>query len=113
MTLHLSKNNGARSVERSAPIDRIEVGAYTIPTDSPESDGTLEWDETTAPGVHAHLCCAAARAKNLEYFHDHVRIERLLFDGIAMPADGALRPDRSRPGLGLELKRADAEPYRS
>jgi len=67
----------------------------------------------TAPGVHAHLCCAAARARNLEYFHDHVRIETLLFDGFPVPADGALRPDRSRPGLGLALKRADAEKYRS
>jgi L-alanine-DL-glutamate epimerase-like enolase superfamily enzyme len=66
----------------------------------------------TAPGVHAHLCCAAARTKNLEYFHDHVRIERLLFEGALLPVGGALRPDRSRPGFGLELKRADAERFR-
>jgi L-alanine-DL-glutamate epimerase-like enolase superfamily enzyme len=65
----------------------------------------------TAPSVHAHLCCAAARARNLEYFHDHARIERLLFDGVLEPQDGQLRPDRDRPGLGLTLKRADAQPY--
>jgi L-alanine-DL-glutamate epimerase-like enolase superfamily enzyme len=65
----------------------------------------------TAPTVHAPLCCAAARAKNLEYFHDHVRIERLLFDGVLRPVDGDLRPDRLRPGLGIELKRQDAERY--
>lgn len=65
----------------------------------------------TAPGVHAHLCCAAARARNLEYFHDHVRVEGLLFDGGLRPSAGHLRPDRSRPGLGLTLKRADAERY--
>jgi hypothetical protein len=62
----------------------------------------------TAPGVHAHLCCAAARACNVEYFHDHVRIEQMLFDGVLRPSDGALRPDRSRPGLGIELKSNDA-----
>ncbi len=28
-------------------IDRIDVGAYTIPTPEPESDGTLIWDATT------------------------------------------------------------------
>ncbi len=28
-------------------IDRIEVGAYVIPTATPESDGTFEWDKTT------------------------------------------------------------------
>jgi L-alanine-DL-glutamate epimerase-like enolase superfamily enzyme len=53
MMARLSKNNEARSVERSAPIDRIGVDTYTIPTDAPESDGTLEWDETTIVVVHA------------------------------------------------------------
>jgi hypothetical protein len=38
-----------------------------------------------------------------------VRIERMLFDGVLEPEGGRLRPDRSRPGHGLELKRADAE----
>ena len=28
-------------------IDRISVTAATIPTDFPESDGTLAWDKTT------------------------------------------------------------------
>jgi L-alanine-DL-glutamate epimerase-like enolase superfamily enzyme len=65
----------------------------------------------TAPTIHASLCCAASRAANLEYFHDHVRIERLLFDGALDPVDGRLRPDRTRPGLGVTLKRADAETY--
>ena len=46
---------------------------------------------------------------HLEWFADHVRVERLLFDGVLEPDGGALRPDRSRPGLGIELKRADAE----
>ena len=32
----------------------------------------------------------------------------MLFEGAAQPTDGALMPDRSRPGLGLEFKRADA-----
>jgi L-alanine-DL-glutamate epimerase-like enolase superfamily enzyme len=65
----------------------------------------------TAPGVHVHVCCAVSRVRHLEYFHDHVRIEQMLFDGALHPVDGALRPDRSRPGLGLALKRADAARY--
>jgi L-alanine-DL-glutamate epimerase-like enolase superfamily enzyme len=65
----------------------------------------------TAPALHAHLCCAVPRARHLEYFHDHVRIERLLFDGVTEPSAGVLRPDLSRPGLGLELKRRDAERF--
>jgi L-alanine-DL-glutamate epimerase-like enolase superfamily enzyme len=62
----------------------------------------------TAPSVHAHVCCAVSRVRHLEYFHDHARIEQLLFDGVLRPDNGALKPDRSRPGNGLELKRADA-----
>jgi L-alanine-DL-glutamate epimerase-like enolase superfamily enzyme len=62
----------------------------------------------TAPSVHAHLCCAASRARHLEYFHDHARIERMLFDGALQLVDGTLRPDRARPGLGIQFKRADA-----
>src|SRR5919206_1497299 len=32
----------------SAPVvEHLEAAAYTIPTDQPESDGTLAWDSTT------------------------------------------------------------------
>lgn len=65
-----------------------------------------------APAVSAHTFCAVRRLRHLEYFHDHVRVEQLLFDGILWPEDGALRPDTGRPGLGLEVRWADAEPYR-
>ena len=61
-----------------------------------------------APSLHVAPCCAIARLSPLEYFHDHARIEHMLFDGTLTPVDGALRPDRSRPGLGLEFKRTDA-----
>jgi L-alanine-DL-glutamate epimerase-like enolase superfamily enzyme len=63
----------------------------------------------TAPSLHLHPCCAVGAVRHLEYFHDHVRIERMLFDGAVAPVAGALRPDLSRPGLGLEFKRRDAE----
>jgi L-alanine-DL-glutamate epimerase-like enolase superfamily enzyme len=62
-----------------------------------------------APAISAHVCCAMETLVHLEYFHDHVRVERMLFDGTLDPEGGALRPDRSRPGLGLELKRGEAE----
>jgi L-alanine-DL-glutamate epimerase-like enolase superfamily enzyme len=54
---------------------------------------------------------AAQRGRHIEYFHDHDRIEHLLFDGVLEPEGGALEPDPDRPGMGLELKRADAERY--
>jgi L-alanine-DL-glutamate epimerase-like enolase superfamily enzyme len=62
-----------------------------------------------APQVSAHACAAIPNLRHLEWFHDHVRVERMLFQGVLEPENGELRPDRSRPGHGLELKRADAE----
>jgi L-alanine-DL-glutamate epimerase-like enolase superfamily enzyme len=66
-----------------------------------------------APILAVHGMAAARRARHIEYFHDHVRVERLLFDGVLEPQGGALVPDPARPGLGLELRRGDAERYRS
>ena len=65
----------------------------------------------TAPALHTHVACAATPFRNLEYFHDHVRIEHMFFDGFPQLVDGMLRPDLSRPGIGLELKRVDAQRY--
>jgi L-alanine-DL-glutamate epimerase-like enolase superfamily enzyme len=64
-----------------------------------------------APSIHAHACCAAGAARHLEYFHDHVRIERMLFDGVLEPMQGALHPARDRAGFGLTFKAADARRY--
>ena len=61
-----------------------------------------------APAISAHVFAACETAVHLEFFHDHVRIESLLFDGTVEPAGGRLVPDRGRPGLGLELRRTDA-----
>jgi len=61
-----------------------------------------------APALHLHLGCAAPRFRHLEWFHDHVRIEHMLFDGAPVPHRGSITPDPSRPGLGLTLKRNEA-----
>jgi L-alanine-DL-glutamate epimerase-like enolase superfamily enzyme len=65
-----------------------------------------------APALHRPLACAAVRLRHIEWFHDHVRLEGMLFDGAPKPENGEIRPDLSRPGLGLEFKRQDAERYR-
>lgn len=72
---------------------------------------TIPLSAHTAPALHLHVCCAAPRLRHVEWFHDHVRIERMLFDGAPVPHGGMIRPDLSRPGHGLEFKRADASRY--
>ena len=71
----------------------------------------LPFSAHCVPAVMAHVGCAMRSLLHCEHFFDHARVERLLFDGAPAPRDGALIPDRSRPGLGLELRRADAERY--
>jgi L-alanine-DL-glutamate epimerase-like enolase superfamily enzyme len=63
------------------------------------------------PSIHLHPGLALERLVHLEYFHDHTRIEHLLFDGVVSPREGALFPEVDRPGNGLELKRSEAERY--
>lgn len=65
-----------------------------------------------APHLHAHVCSAVSQLAHVEYFHDHARIEAMLFDGLPVLRDGALEVDAGRPGLGLAFKPADAERYR-
>lgn len=64
-----------------------------------------------APSLHMHVACAAPRLCHLEWFHDHVRIEHMLFDGAPVPEAGVIRPDLSRSGNGLVFKHQDAERY--
>jgi L-alanine-DL-glutamate epimerase-like enolase superfamily enzyme len=65
-----------------------------------------------APALHLDAAAATPNLRHLEYFHDHVRIESLLFDGVAAPSPGGvLRPDLSAPGHGLTFKPSDASPY--
>jgi L-alanine-DL-glutamate epimerase-like enolase superfamily enzyme len=65
----------------------------------------------TAPALHTHVCCASLPVRHLEYFHDHVRIEKIFFDGVPEPVDGALYPDLTRSGMGIELKKKDVERF--
>lgn len=65
----------------------------------------------TSPAIHCHPCCALTEVRHIEYFHDHERIERMIFDGVPKIIHGDLAPDFSRPGMGLELKRKDAKKF--
>lgn len=64
-----------------------------------------------APALHLPAVVAAPRFRHLEWFHDHVRIEAMFFDGAPVARDGAIKPDLSRLGHGLLLKAQDADAY--
>ncbi|MGW0765585.1 enolase C-terminal domain-like protein [Streptomyces sp. NPDC002676] len=67
-----------------------------------------------APHVHAHAAAAVPNLRHLEWFHDHVRIEQLLFTGTLRPLDGHILPGADgSAGHGLELRTPQADEYRS
>jgi L-alanine-DL-glutamate epimerase-like enolase superfamily enzyme len=106
----------------------VQAGAVDcLQADLSRCGGITEWQRVAAVAAadnlqisghcapHLHLDAAAATAnlRHLEWFHDHVRIEAMLFDGATEPQPGGvLRPDPSRPGHGLEFRDEVGSPYR-
>jgi L-alanine-DL-glutamate epimerase-like enolase superfamily enzyme len=58
------------------PITRVAVSVFTVPTDGPESDGTLEWTSTTIVVVEV----AAGGASGLGYTYGHKATATLIAD---------------------------------
>ena len=65
----------------------------------------------TAPSLHVHPCLTQRHVCHMEYFHDHVRIEEMFFDGLPRLKNGSLYPHLDRFGHGLELKEKIAKKY--
>lgn len=96
-----------------AVIERVDVSAYTIPTDRPEADGTLEWDSTTLPEkgfnvaralVGSEGTCVTVLEATVALMHSTRGRARLLFEMLQGNAiDGAWRDENVREALDLCL----------
>lgn len=64
-----------------------------------------------APALHLHPCLSQPQVCHMEYFHDHVRIEKLFFDGFPKLNKGCLYPYAEKFGHGLELREQDLKKY--
>ena len=62
--------------DNGVPIERLDVSAYTVPTDFPESDGTIQWDSTTLVLVQA----TAGGKKSVGYSYADVATAKLIYD---------------------------------
>lgn len=93
-----------------ADATRCGITGFLQAADLCEAD-YLPLSSHCAPALHLHPCCAVRPFRHMEYFHDHVRIESMLFDGVPQQKGGLLVPDLSRPGIGIELKESDAAQY--
>lgn len=93
--------------------DATRCGGYTgfLKAASLADASVVSLSSHAAPALHLPVCCAAPRVRHMEWFYDHVRIEHMMFDGAPVAKDGRIRPDLSRPGHGLMLRRKDAERF--
>jgi L-alanine-DL-glutamate epimerase-like enolase superfamily enzyme len=71
----------------------------------------LEVSAHCAPALSVPACAATPNFRHLEWFHDHTRIESMLFRGAPEPVAGDLRPGDA-PGHGLSLIEDAAAAYR-
>src|SRR5581483_10892204 len=69
----------AVAVPTEAPVQDVEVGAFTVPTDAPEADGTLAWDSTTIVVVEL----TAAGERGLGYTYADVATAKLIESKLA------------------------------
>ncbi|GAA4319734.1 enolase C-terminal domain-like protein [Streptomyces venetus] len=71
----------------------------------------LEVSAHCAPHAHAAAAATIPNLRHIEWFHDHVRIEDMFFDGALDPTGGTIRPTRGT-GHGLTLRTEEIAEYR-
>jgi L-alanine-DL-glutamate epimerase-like enolase superfamily enzyme len=71
----------------------------------------LEISAHGAPHAHAAAAASLPNLRHLEWFHDHVRVEAMFFDGVLDPTGGTVRPTAG-VGHGLTLRTDEVEDFR-
>jgi L-alanine-DL-glutamate epimerase-like enolase superfamily enzyme len=96
-------------------IDATRCGGYTcwLRAASIAVASGLDVSAHCAPAIHAQICGSVPNLRHIEYFHDHVRIEEMLFDGILVPSGGELVADPLAHGNGYGFRHKDADPFRT
>jgi L-alanine-DL-glutamate epimerase-like enolase superfamily enzyme len=109
---HFARMLEARTVD-VLQADATRCGGFTgfLAVDGLCQSALVPLSTHCAPYVHLHAAAAAKMLRHMEFFFDHVRIEKMFFDGPAEPVNGTLEPDLSRPGIGLEFRRSDAAAF--
>ncbi|GAA5183055.1 enolase C-terminal domain-like protein [Rugosimonospora acidiphila] len=87
-------------------IDATRCGGYTgfLASAAVADSFGLPVSAHCAPQLHAPVCAAVPNLRHVEWFADHVRVDRLLFEGLVDPVAGAMRPQADRPGGGVRLR---------
>lgn len=94
-------------------VDATRCGGYTewFRAAAVAASYGLDVSAHCAPNLHAHAAAATLNLRHVEWFHDHTRIESLLFDGVFDPQGGTITPSRDAPGHGMTLCPNQARAY--
>ena len=94
-------------------VDATRAGGYTgfLAAAAVADSFGLQVSAHCAPTLHAPVCAAIPNLRHVEWFADHRRCDRMLFDGSGFVRGGMLELD-DRPGHGVTL-RQDADKYRT
>jgi L-alanine-DL-glutamate epimerase-like enolase superfamily enzyme len=95
-------------------VDVTRCGGYTawLRAAALAQSRGLDVSAHCAPNLHAPVAVAVPNIRHVEYFHDHYRLDPLLFDGTPEVCNGALAPNDEVPGHGMALRAVGAEQYR-
>ena len=112
--VYFARMLGARAVD-CLQIDVTRCGGFTswLRSAGLAAAAGSRSQRTVRPNLHAHVGTAVPHLRHVEYFHDHQRVDALLFDGLLVPSGGMLTPRRGEPGHGMVLKESDAERFRT
>ena len=102
----------ARAVD-CLQIDVTRCGGYTswLRAAALAAAHGLDVSAHCAPHLHAPVAGSVPNLRHIEYFHDHVRVDGLLFDGVPGLRAGML-PASPAVGHGMTLSEARAERHR-
>ncbi len=94
-------------------IDVTRCGGYTswLRSAAVAAARGVEISAHCAPNLHLPVAHCAPNLRHVEYFHDHVRVDALLFQGIARPQKGCLRAAETQIGHGMTLDHERACQY--
>ncbi|MGA5544698.1 enolase C-terminal domain-like protein [Mycobacterium sp. NPDC051198] len=86
-------------------LDVTRCGGYTgwLAAASVAAAHNLQVSAHCAPALHLPVAAASSHLRHVEYFIDHVRLDKILFDGVPAAADGHLYVDSSVSGHGMTV----------
>ena len=94
-------------------IDATRCGGYTewLRAVAVAHAHGLDVSAHCAPNLHAHVAAATPNLRHLEWFHDHVRLESMLFSGTLTMGAGRVSPGSGVVGNGLALDHETARDF--